>query len=274
MVIFHVEKVISKLDKGATEPIEGIIKGKNVIIKTFKNRYSNKVLINEYICLKLAEKLKMTIPNGGICVIDDKTKFDEELKLDLEYEGTEIDGVGYYSFRIEKAVDFTPNSMLVKMIKNNSEINKLILFDYLIYNDDRHESNILLHLAEAKMYIIDHSHVFRLRPTWNSELLSEYIRKNDYTDINTLNLNYNLVYKPFVEEGILCTKSMINEAENIKKSITPELIDEIISELPDQWIEGLDKDIKALKKYILYRINNIDNIVNIICTYIKKNGGE
>lgn len=265
----HVDKIVNKLEFGATEPFEGIINGERVFIKTFNNRWSNKILVNEYLCLKLAQVLDMPIPNGGICLIDEYTEIGED--VDLDYDET-IEGVGFYSKRLEKATKFMADVNLARIISNKEDINKIILFDHLIYNDDRHDGNLLLTMNNRGMYIIDHSHVFNLKHNWTEEGLAALMLREDYMDLKILQSNLAGVYTQFIEIGIVTKEKLINQSEQFKEKINEQVITNIIDEMPEVWVVN-KKELLKLVEYLLYRLNHLNIIIENIISYLNMSGG-
>lgn len=263
----EVTKLIERLE-ASTEPFVAQINEKTIYLKTPNSRWSDKVLINEYICLQIAKKLELPIPNGGICIVNECTDISEVVD-DIEYDET-INGVSFYSERIYNANSSINSINIVKNILNKDEINSIILFDHLIYNADRHEGNLLISYSsksiEFTMYIIDHSHVFNLMYNWTDTSLRNLIIHEDFRDTKILDSNYNQVYKYFYELKVLNEKLLRGAAEKFKKIITKEMLDEIFESIPKVWIYN-DKDIQELKEYILYRVNNIDYMVNMILNY-------
>lgn len=236
-MVFHIDKVLYKLEVGATEPYLAMIKNQAVIIKTFNNRFSNKVLINEFICLKLANIIGLTIPEGGIGIIDELTDL-EDIKEDLAFEGTTINGKCFFSSEIYGTVFDGDESPIMNLV-NNDEINTVILFDYLIYNDDRHEGNLLIDLKTSLMYIIDHSHVFKDKHTWTSTSIKENIKNNDFKDTNIYIENYDAVYRPFLMEKIITEDALKKASDKIKNAINDKILDDIFNEVPYEWKKNM-----------------------------------
>lgn len=203
----EVTKLLERL-QASTDPFEALIKEKYVYVKTFGSRWSNRILINEYICLELAKALKLTIPDGGFCIINKNTDIEAVIE-DIDYDEN-INGIAFYSEKIYNVNPSINSISVVNNIVNKEEINSIILFDHLVYNIDRHKGNLLLKYGAEingfKMYIIDHSHVFNLQHNWNAIGLQELIKDDDYKNKQILDLNYKEVYKYFYELGILISK--------------------------------------------------------------------
>lgn len=264
-----VDKLIERII-AATDPFEAKIGSKYVYVKTFGSRWANKVLINEYISLRLAQSLGLTIPNGGICLIDNTIDIEDVIDC-IDYDES-IEGIAFYSEKVHNANALINSMPIINNIINKEEINDIILFDHLIYNADRHEGNLLIdysnNLNSFKMYIIDHSHVFN----WNSKSLQESIDNEDYKDKIILELNYKEVYKYFHHFNILNETALKKAADRFKNTINGKLLDDIINEIPKVW-RYKDEDILKLKEYILYRLRNIDYMVDMIINYTKYSGG-
>ena len=264
-----VDKLIERIE-ASTDPFEAKIGSKYVYVKTFGSRWANKVLINEYISLRIAQSLGLTIPNGGICLIDDSVDIEDVID-DIGYD-EDIQGVAFYSEKIHNSNALVNSMTIINNIINKQEINDIILFDHLIYNADRHEGNLLINYSNNlngfTMHIIDHSHVFN----WNSGCIQKSIDNEDYKDKTILELNYKEVYKYFNHFNILNETELRKAAERFKDTINEKLLDDIIKELPKVWIYN-DYDILKLKEYILYRLENIDYMVDMIINYTKNSGG-
>lgn len=268
-----VTKLLERIE-ASTDPFEAKIADRYVYIKTFGNRWSNKVLINEYICLEIAKELGLTIPNGGFCFVDNDTDITDVID-DIDYD-EDINGVAFFSEKIHNVNPSIRSINVVKNIVNKEEINSIILFDHLVYNIDRHKGNLLLNYGRGingfKMYIIDHSHVFNMQYNWSFFGLQTLMEEEDYKDRNILDSNFKEVYSFFYELGIINRESLIMAAEKFKTVITEELLENVFSKIPKVWIYNLE-DLIKLKEYILYRLSNINYMVEMIINYNNTIGG-
>lgn len=170
----------------------------------------------------------------------------------------------------------------MKPILGISTISKILLFDALIGNSDRHHSN--WGITETKGFLSVEKGVFpvnamTLSPLYdNGSSLCSYINESDIETILKDKIRY---------ESIINTKSAIgwnnirpirhfeliknlrNEyydetvkfVINIKKNITEQSIDTILSNFDDNIISGQMK--KLLKKFIIDRRNRIIEIYNL-----------
>ena len=172
----------------------------------------------------------------------------------------------------------------MKPILGISTISKILLFDALIGNSDRHHSN--WGITETKGYLSVKKGVFpvnamTLSPLYdNGSSLCSYINESDIETILKDKIRY---------ESIINTKSKsaigwnnirpirhfeliknlrieyydetVNFVINIKKNITEQSIDTILSNFDDDIISSQMK--KLLKKFIIDRRNRIIEIYNL-----------
>lgn len=269
IMVHKVESIIGKIDTGVTEPLEGIINNRRAIIKTLNNIEGNKILINEFICEILARKLELPIPSGDMCVIDESTKFENDFTIDKERYG-----LGHFTYRIDNVTQLVDSPILIqKYIINKEDFLKIILFDNLIYNIDRHKGNILMSAGnkngENKIYIIDHSHVFKLGPMWDKYQLKRMIEDRDYMSQQVMEFNEN-TYKILASGIDFSTRYdvLLNEAEKIKNTFSDEYLMDLVSKIPNEWEVDLEEKI-MLGKYLIYRVKHLDKIVEIIYESIK-----
>lgn len=269
----EVSKLLKRLNS-STDPFEAKIDNTFVYVKSFGGRWTNKVLINEYVCLNMAKALDIPIPEGGICNITENTDI-KAVEDDIDY-GEDIKGIGFYSEKIYNVAPSIKAYTVFSNIINIEDINSIILFDHLIYNIDRHKGNLLLHYGNTiegyRMYLIDHSHVFNLRHNWDVAGLQKLMDKDDYKDKNILNDNYKDLYRYFFDIGAIKRDLLEKAAEKFKNTITKEFLDGIINNVPKVWYLKIE-DLNKLRDYIMYRLSHIDFIIEMILSYPYSLGG-
>lgn len=172
----------------------------------------------------------------------------------------------------------------MKPILGISIISKILLFDALIGNSDRHHSNWGITETKASLYVekgLFPVNVMTLSPLYdNGSSLCSYINESDIETILKDKIRY---------ESIINTKSKstigwnnirpirhfeliknlrdeyydetVNLVINIKKNITEQSIDTILSNFDDNIISSQMK--KLLKKFIIDRRNRIIEIYNL-----------
>lgn len=264
----EVSEVFETTDSGATNPLIGIIDKNQAIVKVSKNPFGPKVLINEIICLELAKILELPICEGGLCLINENT--DIEALIDYELCLEDLEGICFYSEKLDKAIEFVDLSPeLVNKIINKSDVVRLIIFDHIIHNKDRHDGNLLLcysnNINDVSFYIIDHSHVFNMLEGWAQ------INIEKYNEPYILEEN-NEVYSNFYGSIDINLEVLRYEARIFKEKLTRESISNILNNIPDKLITNEDKE--SILEYILHRVNIIDEICEFIYERISCSGGE
>ncbi|WP_283592762.1 HipA family kinase [Paraclostridium bifermentans] len=266
-MVKEVSEVFEKTDSGATDPLVGTIDNKQAIIKVSRNTYGPRVLVNEFVCLRLAQILELPIPRGGIGIIDNST--DVEQLLDYEIALPDIEGLCFYSEKSEKVLEFIDLSpQLVEKLSNRNYIIRVILFDHFIHNKDRHDGNILLSYSNStnlKFSIIDHSHVFNMGNDWAK------IIQGNYNEPYILEENKD-VYSNFYESIDINLEVLNDEARIFKERLDRDTIVGILDELPEVLLKPEEKE--RILQYLLHRLSIIDEICCFIYENIKCPGGE
>ena len=257
----HIKIIQNKIGNGITLPRYATTDDNDfVLFKAFGNPEGPIVLFNEYLCYRLAIMLGIPMPVSGICLVDDKTIN----HIDDEDDDMNFNGYGFYSTFVPKVATLVED--IVPCISNKEDFYKILLFDHVVFNQDRNEGNLLVKFEKSniKLYAIDHTHVFVNQALWNSISLEQGIEAKDYLNKNILNYNQEL-YKMFfshlpVNYRILKEISLIFE-----NKITESFIKGILNDMPTIWFPK-DKDIETMIKYIMYRIEHLDEI----CKQISK----
>lgn len=249
-----------KIPLGITNPY--IVKcnnNKKYVAKFPGNPEGTKVLINEYVCAKLAKKLGLPIPNFELIEIQNIHKFAAQLS-DIKM----INGTVFCSEFIEKA-SAVPGYLVLTKVTNKYDAIKILFFDVIVGNNDRNEGNLLINFKNNSLVMIDHSHVFVYQAVWDERNLGELIgAKIDLTRMNKFNFD-NLS---------LCSndinyKSVISEYIERIKCIDDSEIDAIINSIPQDW-DITEKEKECLKNFLLDRIHRISEI----CKLLNIEGGD
>lgn len=267
-MIKEISEVFEKTDSGATDPLIGMIDKKQVIIKVSKNPYGPRVLINEIICLEIAKILDLPICDGGIGLINKNTNIEELIYYELCLE--DLEGICFYSEKLDKVIEFIDMPpKLVNKILNKNDIIRVILFDHIIHNKDRHDGNILLcysnSIKNLLFYIIDHSHVFNIQDGWAE------IKSGKYDEPYILEEN-DEVYRNFYDIVDINLEGLKNEARIFKEKLTRETLLDILNKIPKTLINCEYKE--SILEYLLHRVSIIDEICEFIYEKISRSGGE
>ena len=129
----EVIQIVDIIEQGVTCPARcRLSDGIDAIVKYPKNAGGTEVLINELVGNSIADVVGLTIPRYGIC----------ELTADIidniefsEFIDCRNAGLSYFSEVISNS---TPINRIGLNRATNKETERLILFDHLIKNEDRH----------------------------------------------------------------------------------------------------------------------------------------
>lgn len=265
----RVDKIIScYLETGSTLPLLCVLDdGTQAVVKYLNNCGGNLVLINEYLSYKIAMAIYLNVPQSGFCILDNKyTPSEEFIKLQTCEDVNLLSdnyGIGFYSRFISQGVPMSFG--LVPNISNLDDFYRMVLFDHLIYNKDRHPGNIIVSLNKPiRFFAIDHSHVFKNQTIWDQYAFKQGIKNDDYKDLDILQLNKE-VYDYFLSSLSIDNEKLLSLKNEIKDCLSAEFYSDIIKELPEEWLSCLSKeDIIALESYLNYRTEHLDEICDLI----------
>lgn len=266
-MIFISEPIIKQIchnwDIGITEPKFAILDdGTQAIVKLSNGPEGNLVLFNEYLCYRLAILLDIPMPQSGICVMDNSTEIQ-----DSTIASEKNIGKAFYSTYLPKTTKLLPT--IISCMKNKDAFIKVLLFDHVIFNSDRNEGNLLVsfYKKDINLKVIDHSHVFINQALWDYNCLERAMAENDL--FSTKVMEYNKTLYDMFFHNISITKELLEAESDIFKSrLNYDIISELILNTPDEW-KPKQKDIDALIKYLLYRVDNLDVIISTIINYRK-----
>lgn len=252
------------MENGSTKPMRcQLSDGRLAVVKYCGNPEGVLVLINEWCSARIAETIGLPIPPYGLCTIDDEMQLSEVAKE--EYAKSSLvfsPGTAFYSIYQRMAVPVRSD--------NYGQLDKtclvrMILFDHIIYNKDRHEGNLLYIMSGKKhtFYAIDHSHVFKNQCIWNRHTFLQGAKSNDYRDTEILRSNRALYQRIFLHASP--SSSFIQDvALQCRSCLTDEIVEGIIGSTPPAWIAGRESDVSALQTYLLYRIEHIIDIADLV----------
>ena len=172
----------------------------------------------------------------------------------------------------------------MKALLGISTISKILLFDALIGNSDRHHSNWGIIETKASLYVekdLFPVNVITLSPLYdNGSSLCSYINENDIEKILKDKMRYESIINTKSKSAIGWNnmrpirhfeliknlrdeyyEETVNLVKNIKKNITEQSVNAILSNFDDNIISNQMK--KLLKKFIIDRKNRIIEIYNL-----------
>ncbi len=212
----NVVQYIQPLREGGSLP--AIVKGDDGFLYVLKFRGAGQgknALISEFIGGELAHVLGLNVPEIVLMNLDDsfsKTEPDEEIQDLLKFSV----GLNLGLHFLSSAITFDP---IVTTI--NSEIaSKVVLLDSIISNIDRTVKNTNLLQWNNELWIIDNGASFYFHhnwPTWKDHLTRTF---------------------PLVKNHVLLPQAhnLEEAAKEIKKLMTPDVINNIILKIPEDWL--------------------------------------
>lgn len=242
------------MGKGVTNPFLAESSNGFYVVKNKENPDGPRTLVNEYFCYKFAKLLNIPIPEAALLRIT-KNEIDNDPNLQKLGVGP---GLHFGSKLVERA-EPSIQEPLVKLIVNKEDIPSIVLFDQIIYNDDRaiNPGNLLIDLSEKLILAIDHSHTFKIGAIWDATQLRlinetplclvENFKKKNYKIL----IRYIYGHSPF--NKILSRLNMLTKDDILKCT----------EGIPVEWNLN-DEDRTALVEFIWYRIENINIFIRLI----------
>ena len=215
--------------------------GYNYVIKFRGAGQREKALIAELIGGELARRLGFKVPELVFAQLDaafGNSEGDEEIQ-DL-LKGSQ--GLNLALHFLSKAMTFDPGASKV----DEELASKIVWFDSWITNVDRSFRNTNLLIWNRELWLIDHGASFLFHHTWEkweTQALSPFAMIKDH------------VLLP--KAGFL---SKVDE--QMKALITPELIWEVVSQVPEEWLlasRDVETAEEAREVYVAFLIKRLEN---------------
>lgn len=232
--IIEIEEIHDIIEQGTTMPVRcRLTNGTNVIVKYMKNPAGQHALVNEWIGSCIADVIGLTIPEYGICYFSKEVIENTNLNEEIDIRNS---GYAFYTKEYSKTIPVFPSGMLSSV--TNHETEKILLFDHLVNNNDRHNGNLLCDISHgATLLSIDNSHIITGEPqksfSITDALDSQYI-------LSTTILNTN---KDIYE--LLCTQVgysedvLLQSTLDIKHLLTNEVLLDIFNTIPADWSNSI-----------------------------------
>jgi len=242
-----VVQYIQPLREGGSLP--AIVEGSDGFQYVLKFRgagQGKKALISEIIGGEMARAIGLNIPEMVFMNLDDsfsKAEGDEEIQDLLKFSV----GLNLGLHFLSGAITYDP----LVSIADPMSASKVVLLDSLISNIDRTAKNTNLLNWNKELWLIDHGASLYFHhnwPTWKSHLTRTF---------------------PAIKDHVLLERAekLPDAAETIKSQLRPEVIKDIISNIPKEWLieesDELSPDEKrnAYAEILNSKISNIDLLV-------------
>lgn len=242
-----VVQYITPLREGGSMP--AIVKASDGFMYVLKFRgagQGKKALIAEFIGGELARAIGLKVPELVFMNLDDsfsKTEPDEEIQDLLKFSV----GLNLGLHFLSGAITFDP---LVNQI-DGLLASKVVLLDSIVSNIDRTAKNPNILIWNKELWVIDNGASFYFHhnwPTWENHLTRTF---------------------PLIKDHVLLAQAtqLQDAAENIKQALIPSKIDDIIANIPEDWLinEGdtlsPDDMRTAYKQYLTTKLSMLDALV-------------
>lgn len=204
-----------------------------------------KALIAELIGGELARAMGLKVPEIVFMELDDsfsKTEPDEEIQDLLRFSVGLNLGLHYLS----GAITFDPVVSEVDALSAS----KVVLLDALITNIDRTHRNTNMLIWNKELWLIDHGAALYFHHSWNN--WQEHAQRG---------------FAAVKDHVMLGFADSLQQAEDeIKNSVSKELIEDIISIIPQEWLEDQADPLNHAEKrkaYVEFLSTRLDNISNL-----------
>lgn len=257
---FEVEELFEIKDIGVTMPVLcRLNSGITVVAKYMQNPFGEQVLINELIGSCIADMFNINIPEYGICNLSKNVIINTNFNEDIDENNA-----GPCFFTVYHGNTVPISKRLISNLEDG-EVEKLVLFDHIISNHDRHWGNLIITSSKhGELFVIDHSHIFGsdIRISSDSiwrEMQEEVILSNSILADNKELYDLLFRYVGFDD------KQLIKQSVEFKKSFSNAVMEKVLGMIPEIWIQGDKYDIL---KNIVVLINKKMSMIDDICEMI------
>lgn len=224
------------------------------VVKLQNNRMGRQVLVNEYIAQELGRIMNLCFPPSELIYLS------QDVKTALEHRlHKKINRGPHFASRFLNHARFLTGMNLRKAV-NFSDMAGIMFFDHLFHNLDRtnNRRNLLIRREEggAKIYAIDHSHLF-YRGRWELTALK---RMEEIIKVNSSRI-YGILLKRYLDptDFVPYVTSFCE--------LTDEKILDMMARIPTEW-QVTDEQKAALTHFIIYRRQLAEDICEAICRLI------
>jgi len=253
---YRINEIIKPMGVGVTSPhLVELDDGKKYVLKFLGNPEKDKALINELIAFELARKVELPIIPCEIVYVD----FD---CLDTTLISSDIEHINGYAFASKYNTKANPvnTPLLFRIANNKCDALKIMIFDFLIGNEDRNKGNLLFDSKFKRILVIDHTHVFSLGTMWDEYQLPRKIGEVfDSEKMNRYNYDNLIQFKSF---GFDCTKEIDDMIIKIKE-IDEIYLQSVIQSVKIFWNISFEEE-SILISYLLDRTNRVDEILKVL----------
>ena len=199
-----------------------------------------KVLIAELIAGEIARALGLPVPEIVFVELDpalSRTEPDPEIQALIQA-----------SAGLNLALDYLPGSVMFDPLVTQPDsqlASRIVWFDALVTNVDRTARNTNMLMWHRRLWLIDHGAALYFHHSWDED----YLRRSQDRF-------------PMIKDHVLLpfAKSLQEAAAELSSKITPELIQQIVAQVPDSWLQerspfaSADEHRAAYVEYLTRRV--------------------
>jgi len=244
----NVIRYVTPLREGGSMPALAEADDEFLYVLKFKGAGQGvKALIAELIGGELARALGFKVPEIVFANLDEafgRTEGDEEIQ-DLLKSSIGLNLALHY---LSGSITFDPLVVSVDPVLSS----QIVWLDALITNVDRTARNTNMLLWKRELWLIDHGAALYFHHSWHNwkeQALRPFVKIKDH------------VLLPYASE-------LTSVDEEFRSVLSNELIDSIVSLVPDEWLlkdspfESVEEHRKVYSKYLKTRISNSEIFVN------------
>ncbi|MDE5812738.1 MAG: aminotransferase class I and II [Muribaculaceae bacterium] len=246
----NLTRYITPLREGGSLPaLAEADDGFKYVVKFRGAGHREKALIADFLGSEIARSAGLRVPEQVFLNLDEyfgQAEGDEEIQDLLKWsQGLNL-GVHY----LQGAMTLDPYANPV----DEKTASMIVWLDMLLTNVDRTVKNTNMLIWHNELWLIDHGASLYFHHSWTDTSESDWENKA-------------LTKFPYIKDHALLHKAThMEEADReIRKRLTPEKIDEIVEELPDEWLkwdEGSDDDARerreVYRRFLKKRLQDVD----------------
>lgn len=261
--VLNVDEVYTMVEEGVTKPLKVRLgNGEEAIVKYPNNNCGNQVLLNEFVCGCIAQEIDINVPPFGVCQLSD------EIIETLPYEwGLDVENAGlcFFSKLITSSIPVTFGTLSV-VDDPSFNLARLIVFDHLICNRERHDGNMIIEMGKGQnyLYAIDHGTIFTTGVRYDARSLQEEIKDTRIFDSSIMSANEKM-YKCLASRFACSNQEIEKQCKEMKAAVDDDILKKIKENVPNEWIKMAESDtIERLTNAICKRRDKLDEIASLI----------
>lgn len=251
-MIIKITNVEEKMACGYTHPFRVTCDdGKLYIAKFINGTCNGKSLFNEIVAARFASLMNLPIPNFSLGWASSELVNESVMLSDFDVKP----GVCFLSEYLRGTPGMNP--VILKNATNNDDFPGIILFDQIIMNSDRGQNlgNWYLKRDTRKLYILDHTNIFRLAQIWDEHTLREEMTVPPHLIEQLDDPQYKSLVR-FFPGG----PNPFSPAARILTKISYPQLSSCVADIPDSW--GItESEKKAVLDFLQFQVNHVKDTV-------------